>query len=111
MTCTLEANDLFLLSLEHNISVKKLKQQLNHVFVSDYFSWRNRNNGSWFIQALSSVLAKHWQDMDLLTILTRMNKKMGFEYESCTDKEFMNGKKQIPCITSMLTKEIRFKPE
>jgi len=90
------------------MSVKKLKQQHIHVFFSGYLSWRNSANGSWFIQTLSSVLAKHSQDMDLLTIMTRISKEVGFEFESWADNEFMNEKKQIPCITSMLTKEIRF---
>ncbi|XP_052791279.1 caspase-3-like [Mya arenaria] len=77
--------------------------------VPGYFSWRNSANGSWFIQALSSVLAQNWQSLDLLTIMTRVNKKVAYEFESRTGKEFMNQKKQIPCITSMLTKEVRFK--
>ncbi|KAH3863378.1 caspase-3-like [Dreissena polymorpha] len=79
--------------------------------VPGYFSWRNSTNGSWFIQALSRVLGLHWQDMDLLTIMTRVNKIVAYEFESRTTKEYMNQKKQIPCITSMLTKEVRFKPK
>lgn len=76
-----------------------------------YFSWRNSAQGSWFIQALSEVLARHWRDMDLLTIMTRVNKKVAYDFESRTGKEFMNQKKQIPCITSMLTKEVIFRPK
>jgi len=109
-----EIVDMFIYSfiwLRYFLILIQANKPLTHVFVSGYFSWRNSANGSWFIQALSSILALHWQDMDLLTIMTRVNKKVAYEYESRTGKEFMNEKKQIPCITSMLTKEIRFKPK
>ena len=82
-----------------------------HGSFAGYFSWRNSANGSWFAQALSEILAKNWETMDLLTMMTRVNKKVAYEFESRTGKEFMNQKKQIPCITSMLTKEVRFKPK
>lgn len=103
------------MEMERDIQVHKIPSEADFLIaysvVPGYYSWRNSANGSWFVQALSEVLAKHWRDMDLLTIMTRVNKKVAFEFESKTGKEFMNQKKQIPCITSMLTKEVIFKPK
>ncbi|XP_053393185.1 caspase-3-like isoform X2 [Mercenaria mercenaria] len=103
------------MEMEREITVYKIPSEADFLIaysvVPGYYSWRNSANGSWFVQALSDVLAKHWHDMDLLTIMTRVNKKVAYEFESKTGKEFMNQKKQIPCITSMLTKEVLFKPK
>ncbi|XP_065922182.1 caspase-7-like isoform X1 [Magallana gigas] len=76
--------------------------------VPGYYSWRNSTNGSWFVQALSDVLKKHGQTMDLLTMMTRVNQIVANKFQSDTSHPDMNEKKQIPCITSMLTKEVYF---
>lgn len=103
------------MEVERTIQVHKIPSEADFLIaysvVPGFYSWRNSANGSWFVQALSDILAKNWQDMDLLTIFTRVNKKVAFEFESKTGKEFMNQKKQVPCITSMLTKEIIFTPK
>ncbi|XP_041364768.1 caspase-3-like [Gigantopelta aegis] len=78
--------------------------------VPGYFSWRNSTHGSWFIRALSEVLKEHADTLDLMTMMTRVNKKVAYEFESNAAKEFMN-QKQIPCITSMLTKDVYFRPK
>ena len=78
---------------------------------SGYFSWRNSSRGSWFIQALNEVLKEHAHELDLMTMMTRVNKKVAYEFESNASKEFMNRKKQIPCITSMLTKDVYLRPK
>lgn len=100
------------LPMDQDIQVHKIPSEADFLIaysvVPGYFSWRNSANGSWFIQALSEVLAKSWKSLDLLTMMTRVNKKVAYDFESRTGKEFMNQKKQIPCITSMLTKEVLF---
>lgn len=73
-----------------------------------YYSWRNSTNGSWFVQALSEVLMKHGQTLDLLTMMTRVNQIVANKFQSNTSHSDMNEKKQIPCVTSMLTKEVYF---
>ncbi|XP_046376831.1 caspase-3-like isoform X1 [Haliotis rufescens] len=78
--------------------------------VPGYFSWRNSSRGSWFIQALCAVLEKYGHKLDLMTMMTRVNKLVAYDFESNASKEFMNRKKQIPCITSMLTKDLYFPP-
>ncbi|CAH1795557.1 unnamed protein product [Owenia fusiformis] len=80
--------------------------------VPGYFSWRNSTRGSWFIQALCSVLEKYGEnpDYDILRIMTRVNRMVAYDFESRAAREFMNRKKQIPSIVSMLTKEMYFTP-
>lgn len=72
-----------------------------------YYSWRNAVQGSWFIQSLCEMLKKHAGKLELMQILTRVNRKVA-EYESCSTQQDFNAKKQIPCIVSMLTKEFYF---
>ncbi|NWH24165.1 CASP3 protein, partial [Grus americana] len=72
-----------------------------------YYSWRNSAEGSWFIQSLCKMLKEHGRKLELMQILTRVNRKVA-EYESCSTRQDFNAKKQIPCIVSMLTKEFYF---
>ncbi|KAL8602787.1 hypothetical protein ACOMHN_055170 [Nucella lapillus] len=78
--------------------------------VPGYFAWRNSTRGSWFVQALVEVLRENWKRMDLLTMMTRVSRKVAYDFESNASKEFMNRKKQIPCVTSMLTRDLYFTP-
>lgn len=73
-----------------------------------YYSWRNAAEGSWFIQSLCRVLKEHARKLELMQILTRVNRRVS-EYESYSNRLDFNAKKQIPCIVSMLTKEFYFR--
>ncbi|XP_032043171.1 caspase-3 [Aythya fuligula] len=73
-----------------------------------YYSWRNAAEGSWFIQSLCRVLKEHARKLELMQILTRVNRRVS-EYESYSNRPDFNAKKQIPCIVSMLTKEFYFR--
>lgn len=82
--------------------------------VPGYYSWRNSEKGSWFVQALVKVfsLNNNWQRMDLLTLMTRVTKEVAYEFESnCPQKPPFHRKKQVPSITSMLTKDVYFTPK
>ncbi|XP_055015129.1 caspase-3-like isoform X2 [Boleophthalmus pectinirostris] len=72
-----------------------------------YYSWRNTQNGSWFIQSLCEILEEH-KDLELMQIMTRVNRKVAYHFESASNLPGFSGKKQIPCIVSMLTKEFYF---
>ncbi|XP_013797657.1 caspase-3 isoform X1 [Apteryx mantelli] len=72
-----------------------------------YYSWRNAAEGSWFIQSLCRMLREHARKLELMQILTRVNRTVA-EYESSSTRQDFNAKKQIPCIVSMLTKEFYF---
>jgi len=79
--------------------------------VPDFVSWRTKK-GSPFIMTLCSVLeddrCSNVKD-DFLSLLTRVSGLISKEFESnCPKSPSEHGKKQIPCITSMLTKKIFF---
>lgn len=78
-------------------------------FYLEFFSWRNTQNGSWFVQALCDIFNRYGFQEDLLTLLTLVNCKVAIDFETNTpyDKN-KHKKKQIPCITSTLTKLVKF---
>nr|XP_033799250.1 caspase-3 [Geotrypetes seraphini] len=76
--------------------------------VPGYYSWRNTLNGSWFIQSLCEMLNLHANKLEIMHILTRVNRKVALEFESSSNHPGFNAMKQIPCIVSMLTKELYF---
>lgn len=73
-----------------------------------YYSWRNSKDGSWFIQSLCAALKQYAHKLELMHILTRVNRKVAVEFESFSTDSTFHAKKQIPCIVSMLTKELYF---
>ncbi|XP_054576119.1 caspase-3 isoform X2 [Eptesicus fuscus] len=73
-----------------------------------YYSWRNSKDGSWFIQSLCAMLKQYSRKLELMHILTRVNRKVATEFESFSFDSTFHAKKQIPCIVSMLTKELYF---
>lgn len=75
-----------------------------------YYSWRNTMTGSWFMQSLCEMVTKYGRELELLHIMTRVNHKVAVEFESISNSPGFNAKKQIPCIVSMLTKEMYFTP-
>jgi hypothetical protein len=77
--------------------------------VSGYYSWRNSLNGSWFIQSLCDVLNLNGTSLEVMQLLTHVNRKVAYFYESNANDPAMSGKKQVPCVVSMLTKELYFK--
>ncbi|XP_005092532.1 caspase-3 [Aplysia californica] len=79
--------------------------------VPGYYSWRNNQDGSWFIQALCIVLENYSTKMELMHMLTHVNRIVAYEFASCTDKEFSENMKTMPCILSMLTRYVYFRPK
>lgn len=76
--------------------------------VPGYYSWRNTMTGSWFIQSLCEMIAKYGKELELMQIMTRVNHKVALDFESTSNMPGFDAKKQIPCIVSMLTKEMYF---
>ncbi|XP_046376850.2 caspase-3-like [Haliotis rufescens] len=77
--------------------------------IPGYFSWQGSvENGSWFIRALSDVLGKFGTSLDLMTMMIRVNRQVAYDFELNKKNEFIKRKKQIACITSMLTKDVCF---
>lgn len=78
--------------------------------VPGYYSWRSVNAGSWFVQRLCSVLWEHMHSCDLLSMLTMVCHRVATECESCVPNDpSMHGKKQVPFITSTLTRRVNFR--
>lgn len=73
-----------------------------------FYSFRNTNYGSWFIQALCQELRENSSKYDLMKILTFTTQRVAYDFESrSTDIDF-DEKKQVSCVVSMLTKLILF---
>ncbi|XP_067928114.1 caspase-7-like isoform X2 [Watersipora subatra] len=81
---------------------------LAYSVVPGYFSWRNCANGSWFIQAFCEVMKRDGRRLELVQMLTRVNRMVSYTFKSNASSEHMTNKKQSPCITSMLTKALYF---
>ncbi|KAL2716032.1 caspase-1-like isoform X1 [Vespula squamosa] len=76
---------------------------------SGFYSWRNPDNGSWFIQAICEEFNIHGRTLDLLTLMTFVNRRVAINYQSYTpDQMISHQKKQIPTIVSMLTRIVHF---
>ncbi|XP_007259314.2 caspase-7 isoform X1 [Astyanax mexicanus] len=76
--------------------------------VPGYYSWRNPGRGSWFVQALCNVLNEFGKQLEIMQILTRVNYMVATNFESWSEDPRFSEKKQIPCVVSMLTKELYF---
>uniref|UniRef100_A0A182LSD5 Caspase n=1 Tax=Anopheles culicifacies TaxID=139723 RepID=A0A182LSD5_9DIPT len=77
-----------------------------------HYSWRNPDDGSWFIQSLSYELRANVHRLELLHILTAVSRRVAYEYQSNVPyNEKLNAKKQMPCIVSMLTKLLYFQQQ
>ncbi|KAG9335999.1 hypothetical protein JZ751_003398 [Albula glossodonta] len=73
-----------------------------------YYSWRNTMTGSWFIQSLCEMMTRYGNELEIMQILTRVNHKVALDFESSSNLPGFDRRKQIPCIVSMLTKELYF---
>jgi caspase-like apoptosis-related cysteine protease len=78
-------------------------------FFAGFYSWRNTTNGSWFVQALCCELQARGTSVDILTLLTFVIQRVALDYESNTPGNCtMHQQKQIPCVTTMLTRLLYF---
>lgn len=61
------------------------------------------------MQTLCDAFDRYGFQLDLLTILTFVNRQVAIEYQSnVPGTSHMHQQKQIPCITSMLTRLVKF---
>jgi len=72
-----------------------------------FYSFRNKDTGSWFIQSLCEELNA---SDNLLQILTRTTWRVT-QLESDSDMIQFHGKKQVPSVTTMLTRDLYFHPK
>ncbi|KAA0198373.1 Caspase 3 apoptosis cysteine peptidase b [Fasciolopsis buskii] len=76
-----------------------------------YYAFRNSVHGSWFIRALSEALLRYGPVSDLLSIMTRVNHSVAYDFESVAATVAFSGKKQMPSFVSTLTKKVFFPPK
>lgn len=77
--------------------------------VLGFVSYRSPEKGTWFISTLCDELDKNGETYDILKILTMVSKRVALDFISyCPDTITRHGKKQIPCITSMLIRSLFF---
>lgn len=72
-------------------------------FSTGYYSWRNPETGSVFIGELCEML-KDCQ-LEIIQILTRVNHRVAFHFQSHTTDLDTHMKRQMPCFASKLTKD------
>ena len=60
---------------------------------AQYVSWRNSARGSWFIQAVCEVFSLHAKDMDVVELLTEVNKKVACGFQTSQGANIL---KQMP---------------
>ena len=104
----------WLSSREHTTVQMSLLHCIHAVlFLTGFYSWRRTTGpviGSWFIQALHKMMEKYGSRLDFLTLLTRVNHEVA-RFHSSSSQAYMNCKKQVPSVVSMLTKDIYFTPK
>ncbi|XP_078493038.1 uncharacterized protein LOC100178691 [Ciona intestinalis] len=76
--------------------------------VPKYYSWRNKSNGSIFIQALCLTFNLFGEEQEIMQMMTKVNRMVAYDYESASKDPKMDQKKQIPSITTQLTAELYF---
>ncbi|XP_063217236.1 caspase-1-like isoform X2 [Bacillus rossius redtenbacheri] len=80
--------------------------------VDGFYSFRNPEEGTWYVQCLCSELAESATTVDLLKIFTMVARRVAVEYETFNDeKPWMSEKKQIPSTVSMLIRDVYFRPK
>lgn len=85
---------------------------LIYIFHLDFYSWRNTEKGTWYIQSLCDVVDEYSATTDLLKMLTITARKVSTEYQSYNDLDVTKSEqKQVPCLTSMLIRDLHFTPK
>jgi len=79
--------------------------------IPGFYSFRNTEKGCWFIRALVQTLQQYHQDYDILTLMTIVCQRVAYDYSSRAVLPEMSHMKQVPCITSMLTRRVFLFPK
>ncbi|XP_039308891.1 caspase-1 [Solenopsis invicta] len=76
--------------------------------VQGFSAWRDPLKGTWYIQCLCDVLDEYGTEMDLMSMLTITARKVATDFASVHVDDDLHNKKQIPSVTSMLTRLVYF---
>ncbi|KAK7895224.1 hypothetical protein WMY93_020549 [Mugilogobius chulae] len=98
-------------SVPEDTETKSLPKEADFLYAYStppgFYAWRSNCDGSWFIQALCESL-REFKHLELMNIMTRVNNKVAAHKRSESNSSSFDGKKVVPCITSMLTKDWYF---
>ncbi|KYN04445.1 Caspase-1 [Cyphomyrmex costatus] len=85
---------------------------LAHSSAENYYTWRNPDEGTWYIQSLCDVLDEHGTSMDLMNILTTTARKIATEHASVNPLfKTLDNKKQVSSVTTTLIRSVYFSPK
>lgn len=76
-----------------------------------FYSFRNTEKGSWFIRSLCETLEQYHMQIDLLGMMTIVSQRVAYDYTSLASDPAFSHKKQVPCLTSMLTRRVFLYPK
>ena len=79
--------------------------------MEDFPAWRDPKNGAWYIQTLCGVINDCWETTDLLKMMTITARKVATEYITCNDDPAKHEQKQMPSLSSTLTRDLIFTPK
>ncbi|XP_078051904.1 caspase-1-like [Augochlora pura] len=79
-----------------------------HSTVDEFYSWRNPSEGTFYVQQLCEVIKEYRHTHDLTEMMTITARVVANEYSSSHYIPFKNEQKQMPTITSTLTRKICF---
>jgi hypothetical protein len=83
--------------------------RLNFTFFPGFVSYRNKTEGSCFVQALCFELQDKGTSDDILSILTCVKRRVAIDYESYNpDDSRKHEKKQMPYVEDTLTRWLFF---
>lgn len=75
-----------------------------------FYAFRRPDTGSWFVRGLCHVFSQPVaKEMKLTSLLTTVIWYISNEYESSSANRKITGKKQTPCIATMLVKDVYFR--
>ncbi|XP_031783182.1 caspase-1-like [Nasonia vitripennis] len=80
--------------------------------VPGFYSWRNPEEGTWYVQSLCDVLDEYAATRDLVNMLTITNRNVVENFEIYNNHiPWLRNKKQMSSFTSNLMRDIYFTPK
>ncbi|KAL0280903.1 UNVERIFIED_CONTAM: hypothetical protein PYX00_002060 [Menopon gallinae] len=77
-----------------------------------FYSWRNPEDGTWFIQSVVEELKKNGSETNFLELLTRVNRRVALQFSSQNDEiPWLHEQKQVPTFHSTLIRDLIFRPK
>ncbi|XP_016839660.1 caspase-1-like isoform X1 [Nasonia vitripennis] len=83
-----------------------------HSTVQGFYSWRNPEEGTWYVQSLCDVFDEYAATHDLAKLMTITARKVATNFASYNDLDpMLHGKKQVPSVISSLIRDVYFTPK